>query len=69
MRSQFANQLHRTAIEEGAAKEDQVAAFLADPDEFIAITRSGSYVRLAQRSAVLEGLVQQLLVNSVANGG
>jgi hypothetical protein len=69
VRSQFARQLHRTAIEEGA-KEDQVSAFLADSGEFVAITQSGgSYVRLARRSAVLEGLVQQLLVSSLANGG
>jgi hypothetical protein len=68
VRSQFAGQLHRTAIEQGAAKEDQVAAFLADADEFVAITQGGSYVRLASRSAVLEGLVQQLLVSSLANG-
>ena len=64
----IARQLHRAAIEEGAAKKDQVSAFLADADEFIAITQSGSYVRLAPRSAVLEGLVQQLLMSSVANG-
>lgn len=68
VRSQFAGQLHRTAIDEGAAKEDQVSAFFADPGEFVAITQRGSYVRLAPRSAVLEGLVQQLLVNSLANG-
>jgi hypothetical protein len=68
VRAQFARQLHRTAIEEGAAKEDQVSAFFANPGEFVAITQSGSYVRLAPRSAVLEGLVQQLLVSSLANG-
>jgi hypothetical protein len=68
VRSQFARQLHRTVIEKRAAKEDQVSAFLADPGEFVAITESGSYVRLASRSAVLEGLVQQLLVSSLANG-
>jgi hypothetical protein len=69
VRSQFGLELHRTAIEEGVAKEDQVAAFLADSDVFIAITQGGSYVRLALRSSVLEGLVQQLLVSSLANGG
>ena len=69
VRSQFARQLRRTAIEEDAAKDNQVALFLADSGQFAAITRSGSYVRLAPRSAVLEGLVQQLLVSSLANGG
>jgi hypothetical protein len=69
VRSQFAHQLHRTVIEEDAAKEDQVAVFLADSGPFVAITQSGSYVRLAPRSAMLEALVQQLLVSSQANGG
>jgi hypothetical protein len=69
VRSQFGRQLHRTAIEEDAAKADQAALFLAGSGQFVAITHDGSYVRLAPRSAVLEGLVQQLLVSSLANGG
>lgn len=67
--SQFARQLRRTAIEEDAAKDNQVALFLADSGQFVAITHSGSLVRLAPRSAVLDDLVQQLLVSSLANDG
>jgi hypothetical protein len=50
VRSQFACQLRRTAIEDDAAKDNQVALFLADSGRFVAITHSGSYVRLAPRS-------------------
>jgi hypothetical protein len=69
VRSQFGRQLHRTAIEEGAGREDPVSTFLADTGEFVAITQAGSYVRLAPRSAVLERLVQQLLVSSLDDSG
>jgi hypothetical protein len=62
--SQFAGKLHRVAIEETAGSDDQVDAFLIDSGEFAPITRSGSYLRLASRSALLNGLVQQLLISS-----
>jgi hypothetical protein len=64
LNSQFADKIHRSAIEETAASENQVDSFLGDTGEFAAITRNGSYVRLALRSALLEGLVQQLLISS-----
>jgi hypothetical protein len=64
LNAQFADKLHRIAIEEAATSDEQVDAFLRDTGEFAAITRKGSYVRLAPRSALLEGLVQQLLASS-----
>ena len=39
-----------------------------DTGEFAAITYDGAYVRLAVRSTVMEGLVQQLLVSARAGG-
>jgi len=62
--TQFADRLHRTAIEETGTSAQQVDAFLADRGELVAITRNGSYVRMASRPALMEGLVQQLLVST-----
>lgn len=67
--SLFASQLHCTAIDETARSDAQVDAFLASSGEFVPITRSASYLRLASRSALLEGLVQQLLVSSRGDRG
>ena len=66
--TQFADKLHRTAIEETGTGDEQVDAFLRDTGEFAAITYDGAYVRLAVRSTVMEGLVQQLLVSARAGG-
>jgi len=62
--TQFADRLHRTAIEETDTSAEQVDAFLVDAGEFVAITTNGAYVRMASRSALMEGLVQQLLVSA-----
>jgi len=69
LNAQFAHQLHRMAIEETDTSDQQVDAFLKDTGEFAAITRNGSYIRLASRPAVIEGLVQQLLVSSRSDRG
>ena len=69
VRSQFGVQLHRAAIEERARREDQVSAFLDDSGEFVAVTQDGSYIRLALRSVVLEGLMQQMLASWLADSG
>jgi hypothetical protein len=66
--TQFADKLHRNAIEETGTSAQQVDAFLVDAGEFVAITHNGSYVRMAARSALLEGLVQQLLVSARDEG-
>jgi hypothetical protein len=66
--TQFADKLHRTAIEETGTGDEQVDAFLRDTGEFAAITYDGAYVRLAARSALMEGLLQQLLVSARAGG-
>jgi len=66
LNTQFADGLHRTAIEETGTSEEQVDAFLRDTGEIAPITRDGAYVRTATRSALMEGLVQQLLVSARA---
>ncbi len=42
--TQFADKLHRTAIEETGTGDEQVDAFLRDTGEFAAITYDGAYV-------------------------
>lgn len=58
--------LHRIGIEEEATGDESVDVFLGDRGQYVAITRDGAYVRLAPRAALLDGLVQQLLIQSRA---
>jgi hypothetical protein len=69
LNTMFADKLHRSAIEETATSDAQVDAFLRDTGEFAAITRHGTYVRMASRTALMEGLVQQLLVSARRGSG
>lgn len=66
LNTRLARCLHRIGIEEDAAGEEPVDVFLGDRGEFVAITREGVYVRLAPRAALLDGLVQQLLIQARA---
>lgn len=66
LNGRLAHCLHRIGIEEEATGDEPVDVFLGDRGQFVAITRDGVYVRLAPRAALLDGLVQQLLIQSRA---